>query len=189
MMKKRQVCGGHLIDDQKRANEIGKSKIESANDLLSELEGEKVLLWASFTHEIDALSALLDKRKETYAVIDGRTKRQIHHIVNDFISGKIQHIIAHPQAAGHGTDGLQKVCNYAIYFSISFSQEQDEQSQDRLHRSGQEKKVTYFYLIAGTPEDPTVDYDLYNVVKGKTTQQEAMLNELKRELIGNKQGA
>lgn len=187
MMKRRQCVGGFVIDDAKRPNSLGTSKLDVLNDLLDELgPREPVLIWAQFTHEIDAISELLRKRGERSDTIDGRTREPIHEIVNRFVAGETTRIVAHPQAAGHGTDGLQKVCAYAIYYSISFSQEQEEQSRDRLHRVGQTKPVTYYYLAATVRGEESIDHEMYKVVKGKTTKQEALLRELQRDLSRSK---
>lgn len=182
LMKRRQVVGGFLIDDSKQPYQIGSSKIEALNDLIDEIgPKEPLLIWAEFTHEIDATAQLLEERGESYDIIDGRTKDSIMAIVTRFLKGETTRIIAHPKSAGHGTDGLQGVCAYSIRYSLSFSQEENEQSRDRLHRSGQKRKVTDYYLLGGTPDEPTVDSEMYEVVKGKTSRQEATLRELKRD--------
>ena len=67
------------------------------------------------------------------------------------------------------------MCKYAIYYSLSFSAEEHEQSRDRLHRSGQHHPVTYIYMIA----KDSVDETLLWVVRRKATKQHALLRELK----------
>lgn len=177
-MKLRQMTGGMVLVDSKPSI-FGSSKLEELADVLDELgPKEPVLIWAEFTTSIDRIVAMLRERGESVATIDGRTK-DVLPIVEAFQRGEITRIVAHPQAAGHGTDGLQRVCNYAVYYELSYSGEQHEQSRDRLHRGGQEKPVTYIYLLA----EGTIDEDLLDCVEKKCDRQEVLLRQL-----GHKKG-
>ena len=176
MMKLRQIAGG-TIHTEAGPKKVGDAKLKALAQWLDEAGPDTpVLIWAEFTAEIDAIADLLLQRGEKYSIIDGRTKGGVAPIVNRFQNGDINRIIAHPQAAGHGTDGLQKVCQYAVFYSLSFSAEYHEQARDRLHRSGQTNAVTYVYLLA----EDTIDEAMYEVVSGKMNAQDALLKELGR---------
>ncbi len=175
IMKLRQVVGG-AVRVEGKAVEIGSSKIDAMLEALDEIGDEPTVIWCEFRADIDRIERLLRARGDSCGIIDGRTSHNVAAIVDDFREGKTNRIIAHPKAAGHGTDGLQKVCRYAIYFGLSFSAEEHEQSRDRLHRSGQKSNVTYVYLIA----KKTIDESLYWIVKKKQTKQRALLQELRK---------
>ena len=175
MMKLRQVVGGAVrVGDT--AVEIGSSKVDAMLEVLEEIGNEPVVIWCEFRADIDRLARVLKARGDTCGIIDGRTSGKVGEIVQDFVEGRTNRIIAHPKAAGHGTDGLQKVCRYAVYFGLSFSAEEHEQSRDRIHRSGQNAACTYVYLVA----KDTIDESLFWVVKRKTTKQSALLRELRK---------
>lgn len=176
MMKLRQIAGG-TVQTRTGVQTVGTSKLDAASSWLDEAgPSTPVLIWAEFTAEIDAIANLLTRRGEKYDIIDGRTKGGVVPIIQRFQAGETTRIIAHPQAAGHGTDGLQRVCQYAMFYSLSFSSEYHEQARDRLHRSGQKGSVTNVYLVA----HDTVDEGMYDVVMGKMSTQDALLKELSR---------
>lgn len=175
-MKLRQIAGG-TVRTQTGAQVVGTSKLDALSAWLDEVGPDTpVLIWAEFTAEIDAISKLLSRRAEKHDIIDGRTKGGVAPIIHRFQSGKTTRIIAHPQSAGHGTDGLQRVCQYAAFFSLSFSSEYHEQARDRLDRNGQKSSVTFAYFLA----HDTIDEAMFGVVREKMTTQDAFLKELSR---------
>jgi len=178
LMKLRQVSGGSVkIGDG--IIEVGSSKLDTLVEVLEEIGAEPAIIWAEFTADINRISSRLKKEGYSVGIIDGRTSRYAQEYIDKFVGGEIDRLILHPKAAGHGTDGLQKVCQYAIYYGLSFSAEEHMQSRDRLHRSGQKRPVTYIYLI--TKE--TVDESLLWVVRNKSNKQDALLKELKKETV------
>jgi|15BtaG_2_1085339.scaffolds.fasta_scaffold00210_15 SNF2 family DNA or RNA helicase len=173
LMKLRQVAGGTVkVNDT--PTEVGSSKLDTLVDVLAEIGSEPAIIWAEFTADIDRIARRLTKEGNKVGIIDGRTSKHAQEYINKFVSGELDRLVLHPKAAGHGTDGLQKVCQYAIYYGLSFSAEEHMQSRDRLHRSGQKRPVTYIYLIA----KDSVDESLLWVVRKKSTKQQTLLKEL-----------
>jgi len=175
-MKLRQLTGG-TVHTKTGVQAVGTSKLDALSAWLDEVgPDEHVLIWAEFTAEINAIANMLAARGERCDIIDGRTKGGVAPIIERFQSGRTKRIIAHPQSAGHGTDGLQRVCQYAVFYSMSWSSEYHEQARDRLHRNGQEGSVTFVYLVV----QDTIDESVYATVTGKMSGQEALLMELSR---------
>tara|TARA_R110000824_G_scaffold246590_1_gene435756 strand:- start:642 stop:1472 length:831 start_codon:yes stop_codon:yes gene_type:complete len=173
LMKLRQVAGG-TVKVEGVPTEVGSSKIDTLVEVLAEVGSEPAIIWAEFTADIDRIARRLTKEGNKVGIIDGRTSKYAQDYINKFISGELDRLVLHPKAAGHGTDGLQKVCQYAVYYGLSFSAEEHMQSRDRLHRSGQKRPVTYIYLIA----KDSVDESLLWVVRKKSSKQQALLKEL-----------
>ena len=176
LMKLRQVVGG-TVKIEGSPTEVGSTKLDSLVEVSEEIGPEPAIIWAEFTADIDRIARRLTKEGSRVGILDGRTSKDSQEILNTFVRGDIDRLILHPKAAGHGTDGLQKVCQYAIYYSLSFSAEEHMQSRDRLHRSGQTKPVTYIYLVA----KDSVDEGLLWCVRRKSNKQTALLNALKLE--------
>ncbi len=167
MMKLRQIVNGS-VKIGGISEKIGTSKMEALDELLDELGSEPVVIWAEFTEDIKEIQVLLMRRKEEYGVIDGRTSGEAGDTAAAFQGGKIKRLVCHPQAAGHGI--TLTAASYAIYFSLSFSYEQYEQSRDRIHRAGQTRPCTYYHLIASG----TVDETCLKVVRRKASTADAV---------------
>jgi len=54
--------------------------------------------------------------------------------------------VGNPSTGGYGL--TLTAASYVVYFSNSYNLEVREQSEDRAHRIGQDKNVTYIDLIA-----------------------------------------
>lgn len=178
-MKLRQITGGAVIAEVGGSPRvIGRSKLDELSALLDELGNEPVVIWAEFRSEIDRITALCKERGETVEYIDGRTSGNAGDIVARFQNGELLRLVCHPQACGHGVTLV--AASYAIFFSLSFSSERHEQARDRIHRVGQRRACTYFYLVVRG----TIDEGLLETVQRKTTRQEAILAELRRHKKG-----
>ena len=130
-------------------------------------------MWANFKHEIRTILDML--ASEGYIAQGLWSETQERDIViKTFQRGFSQVLVANPQSAAHGLTFTN--CSYAIYFSMNYSYELQKQSEDRIHRIGQGKKCTYYFLIARN----TVDKMIYNAVSKK--------GDLSREVLGYLKG-
>ena len=82
-------------------------------------------------------------------------------IIRQFKNGDIKRLFTHPKLLGKGLTFVN--CTYNIYYSLSFSYEEFRQSQDRIHRIGQDNKCTYIILQGKN----TIDEKIYNCLKRK----------------------
>mgnify|MGYP005851529553 CR=1 FL=1 len=199
VMKARQLTSGFCYGD-KGVHQIGKSKLKELKELLEEIgvpnghysptgradlksetantanqtntemksTGRQVIIWCSFRHEMEIISQALKS-----AAVFGGDDDQRSKAISDFQSGKKRYLIANPQSAGHGLTFVN--CNYAIYFSITYSYELLKQSQDRIHRIGQKTKCTYYYLIA----EKTIDQVIYDALSRKEEMSAKVLEYLR----------
>lgn len=166
-MKLRQITGGSVLVDGVLTS-VGTSKLDALADILDSLGTEPVIVWAEFTHEVDSILALFKERGEPCASIDGRTSSKAGDTAAAFQRGDITRLVCHPAAAGHGI--TLTAASYAVYYSLSFSYEQYEQSRDRIHRVGQNRPCTYYHLT--TPG--TVDDGCLRVVQRKGAASEEL---------------
>jgi SNF2 family DNA or RNA helicase len=120
LMKLRQITSGFMYNDSGTASWIGTSKLDTLKELLDEtLSGRQVLIWSVFTAEIDAVMELLAGRG--IGRLDGHVSPGGRmDVVNRFKDNRLQYIVAHPAAAGHGTNGLQ-VASDSVLLSMDFS--------------------------------------------------------------------
>lgn len=170
LVKLRQIVGGAVLVEGK-PNVIGSSKLNALGEVLDSLGPQPVVIWTQFRHERERIEALLVERKETYGIIDGETSRDAGLSAAMFQAGKLQRLLCHPQAAGHGI--TLHAASHAIYYALDFSHDGHRQSRDRIHRAGMgDAPATYWYLLA---ELPAQEKD------GRRTVDDAMMGTLRRK--------
>ncbi len=169
VMKLRQLTSGFAYSEAGEIIQTGTSKLAELQSLLDEIGPHQVIIWANFRAEIQQL---LQALPGAVALWSGTSDRE--QVIEAFKSGRIQYLIANPQSAGHGLTFVN--CHYAIYYSLSYSYELQKQSEDRIHRIGQNTPCDYFYLLA----DRTVDEIVYRAVRKKGDMSNATLAYLRR---------
>lgn len=98
-----------------------------------------------------------------------------------FRAGKVPLGLAHPASLGHGVDGLQDVTNILAFFGHNWDLELYLQLLGRIGpvrqmQSGHKRPVFVYPIIARD----TVDEDVIERRKSKTTVQQALMNAMKR---------
>ena len=173
-MKLRQITGGAVIVDG-RARVIGRSKVAELCEVLDEVGDRPVVIWAEFTNEIDRIAAAVRDRHESVAIIDGRATERAG-IIDAFQAGKIQRLVCHPAAAGHGV--TLTAAAHDVFFSHSFSFETYEQARNRIYRAGQTRAVTHYHLIV----PKTIDDRVWTALANKRNGHDAVV-----ELLGRRE--
>lgn len=140
-------------------------KLEALKEELDDLPG-KVIIWARFRAEIDLISHALRERygPETTVEFHGgvpQERRQEARRRFQDPDSEVRFFVGQVETGGIGLN-LQ-AASTVIYFSNSFSLETRLQSEDRAHRGGQTKSVTYVDLVARD----TLDYRVHSVLRGK----------------------
>lgn len=140
---------------------------ETLNDILP--TGQKVVIFARFVPEIEAIKKMLDEEKfdnvgkVDYAYIYGAVKHADRgEMVEKFQNDKNCRVfIGQIQTSGLGI--TLHAANVAIFYSANFSYGDYDQAKARIHRIGQKHKVTYIHLIV----KGTVDRKIYTALKEK----------------------
>jgi SNF2 family DNA or RNA helicase len=170
-MKLRQLAGGWAyLGDQ--IHTYGRSKLNALHELLEEIGGEPVIIWADFKHDIKTIEEELGVGR--CLRLHGETSRDASEIVAKFRSGECQYVVAHAASAGHGIT-MVNAC-HAVYYSVPWSAELYEQSRARIDRAGQKRKMTFHHLISRG----TIDHQVLKLVNGKIDASTALMEELKK---------
>lgn len=90
--------------------------------------------------------------------------------------GETRMLLAHPQSAGHGLN-LQAGGSIIVWFGLTWSLEQYQQFNARLHRQGQTQTVVVHHIVARG----TVDETVLEVLANKDAGQGGLLNALRRK--------
>lgn len=147
------------------------AKIEALHEYVEELNGERAIIAYSFKHDLARLRAALPD-----APVLGPTNTE--RIIDEWIAGKHQFVLVHPQSGGHGINNLQVNCRRVLFFSIPWSGEHYAQLIARVgpaRRTGEKEPTIVHHILANR----TVDEAIIQALERKATTQADLLNALK----------
>ena len=177
LMRLHQITCGHFTADDGSTQSVESNRLNELMLILEEIEG-KAIIWANYQLSVGEIIQRIIKEhgKDSYVHYYGLTSQEdrqdnIRKFQND---PKCRFIIGTPQTGGYGITLTQ--ANTVIYFSNGYDLEKRLQSEDRAHRIGQKKTVTYIDLIA----EDTVDEKIVEALRKKINiASEVMGEELK----------
>lgn len=155
LMKLREILSGFVINKDGTISEFKSNKTEVLKQAIEEIGDKSIIVWCQFQYEIETLAKEFDG-----VALTSKTKDR-NQIIRDFKDGKIHLLFTHPKLLGKGLTFTN--CTYNIYYSVSFSYEEFAQSQDRIHRIGQDNRCTYIILQAKN----TIDETIYKCLRRK----------------------
>ena len=157
LLRLSQITGGYITSDYTdMAEQISSAKINALEDIVDECidANKKLVVFARFIPEIDAITKMLNKRKIKYALIRGDVKDRAGE-VDKFQNDKETKIfIGQLQTTGMGL--TLTASDTAVFYSLSYNFADYEQAKARIHRIGQKNTCTYIHLIAKNTIDEKV---------------------------------
>ena len=181
LMRLHQITCGHLKNDDETITEIKNNRLKELLNLLEEVEG-KVIIWANYIYDIkNIVKAISDEYGpesivEYYGNISAEQRQKNIEKFQD-PNSKARFFIGNPQTGGYGI--TLTAANTVIYYSNGYDLEKRLQSEDRAHRIGQHKPVTYVDLIA----EKTVDEKIVKALRKKMNIANEIMDEDFREWI------
>jgi len=150
----RQLCGGHVDGEL-----VYDGKLKEVMYLAGgELAGQRLVIWATFTAEVDSLYSRLSGKygERQVAFIDGRVKVPDRmEIQRRFKEGDIRYVICQ-SSIRHGVDF--SAANTALYYSAPQGYDPFRQTRDRVVKIGKRDNLFVIFLVV-TDEHGTVDED------------------------------
>ena len=181
LMRLHQITCGHLKNDDESITEIKNNRINSLMELLEETEG-KVIIWANYVYDIKRIVAALTKKYgeesvvQYYGAIQAEKRQKYIETFQDPESDA-RFFVGNPQTGGYGI--TLTAANTVVYYSNGYDLEKRLQSEDRAHRIGQTKSVTYVDFIA----PKTVDEKIVKALRKKMNIANEIMDEDWREWI------
>lgn len=166
-----QLCGGAVYDEDGEAHGVHDAKLEALGELLESLNGEHVLLFYGYRHELPRIEGVLRKLNKRLRLLEGAGA------VEDWNAGKIDVLLAHPASCAYGLN-LQQGGRHVVWYTLTWSLELYQQANARLHRQGQEKPVIVHRLLV----QGGVDEDVAKALEGKDETQAALIEALKARI-------
>lgn len=149
-LRLRQLASGFIDTDSGERVEYPCRKLSALEGLLSDFEG-KVVVFCDFRHSIDAVEALLAKMGMNPVTLDGRQADK--GVWKRFQSDPgVRAIVCQYKTASVGIDLF--AADTIVFYEPTLSSNENEQAKDRIHRPGQHRPCSYYYLITkGTIEE------------------------------------
>jgi len=180
LMRLQQITCGHFTDDTGKTQAIDNNRISELMDVLEDVEG-KAIIWAHYQYD---MSKIMDAIKNKYGPksfvdyygLTPKDKRQ-DNITKFQGDPECRFFIGTPSTGGYGI--TLTAANTVIYYSNGYDLEKRLQSEDRAHRMGQKKPVTYVDINA----EDTVDEKIVKALRAKIDIASQVLGEELRSWI------
>ena len=164
IMRLHQITCGHFTADDKTIQDIPNNRMDELIDVLYETEG-KSIIWAYYRYDVEKIIKKLEKEFGPGSVVDyyGLTPQDQRDKNREAFQNdsKVRFLVGTPQTGGYGIT-LTAASN-VVYYSNGYDLEKRLQSEDRAHRIGQKRNVTYIDIMA----EDTVDYKIVQALKKK----------------------
>jgi SNF2 family DNA or RNA helicase len=180
LMRLHQITCGHFTADDGSTQNIKSNRINELMNVLEEVEG-KAIIWANYQKDMFEIKKAIEKEYGEGSVVDyyGLTPQEDRqpNIKLFQENPDCRFFIGTPQTGGYGITLTQ--ANTVVYYSNGYDLEKRLQSEDRAHRIGQKKSVTYVDLIS----EETVDEKIVKALRKKINIASEVLGEELRDWI------
>jgi SNF2 family DNA or RNA helicase len=165
LMRLHQITCGHFKSDDGKIQELKNNRIEELMSILEETEG-KAIIWANYIYDIERIVEAIkkeygDKSVVTYYGDTSTDDRQKAIKLIQDPKSEVRFIVGTPQTGGYGI--TLTAGNVMIYYSNGYDLEKRTQSEARINRAGQKRKMTYIDIIA----EDTVDEKIVDALRKK----------------------
>ncbi|TZE81989.1 DEAD/DEAH box helicase [Calorimonas adulescens] len=166
-----QLCNGAIYDENCKPVEIHNCKIEAFLELIEALNGQSVLVFYNFQHDLQRIKKALAGSGLRVRELKGSQDE------DDWNNRKIDILLAHPASCAYGLN-LQQGGHHIIWFGLNWSLELYQQANKRLHRQGQTEKVIIHHLVV----EGGVDEDVMAALEDKSATQDRLMEALKARI-------
>jgi SNF2 family DNA or RNA helicase len=179
LQKLHQIILGHLVDEEGVVYGINTNRPRMVCDLIEEA-GDKVIVWCAYRRDVTLVLQELGRRFPDRLAVryDGECppdQRPINRSL--FQDGNASFFVG---TAATGGIGLTLTASATtIYYSNSFSLLHRIQSEDRNHRDGQRRSVTYVDMMS----PGTVEERIVRVLRDRKDMAEAVMGDGARDWL------
>ena len=185
LLRLQQVTGGSVTDDDGNVQVVSEAKAKLFNEVLTDVldAGDKAVVFARFTADLDVIEAAIKRASVQWAGIRGSTPQSKRGSeVNRFQTDpECKVFVAQIQTAGLGI--TLTAASTAIFYGLDFSFANYDQALGRVDRIGQTRKVTNVHLLC----QDTVDETVIEALKRKRNVADAIVDGAWRDIISGKQ--
>lgn len=174
LLRLQQIVCGHVVDERGDVHHIPTQRPSELLNIMEDRKGAKTIIWCHFRHDIEAVREVLtkagfrvvtyhggtssDERAEAIYRFQGQRSAVLNgETFTDYCSPDQQAdvFLGTEHAGGYGI--TLTAADMIVYYSNGFDLEKRLQSEDRAHRIGQVKSVTYIDMVArGTVDEKII---------------------------------
>jgi SNF2 family DNA or RNA helicase len=178
IMRLQQIVCGHVTLDTGEVISLKSNRMDELLAAIEESDG-KIIIWANFRHDIEAVKLALSKAYGMNAVatyFGDTAAEERSDIVDRFQdpNSELRFFVGQPRTGGYGLTLTE--AHTMIYYSNSYDLEIRLQSEARIDRYGQKNKMTYIDLSSpNTVDEKIVDalqkkMDIANLILGESAR-------------------
>ena len=174
LLRLSQLTGGFIGSDESSATEqVSKAKLDVLEDIIDSAleENRKLVIIARFVPELDAICAMLEKKRINYSLIKGGVKDRDEQVARFQNDPDVPIFVGQVATAGLGI--TLTAASTMVFYSLDYSMSNFEQCKARIHRAGQRMPCTYIYLTA----QGTVDEKVLKALKNKANLAKTLVDD------------
>jgi len=180
LMRLHQITCGHFTADDNTIQDLPSSRLSELMNILENVEG-KTIIWSHYTHDVRRIIEEIKKVYGDDSVVDyyGQTDTDSRskNIKKFQTDDKCRFFVGTTHTGGYGIT-LTAGSNM-IYFSNGYDLEKRQQSEARIDRIGQTKKMTYIDIMT----QDTVDERIVKALRNKVNIANTIMDEGFKEWI------
>ena len=174
LMRLHQITCGHFTADDGTIKDLPCSRLGELMDILEKIEG-KTIIWSHYTHDVKRIIAEIKKVYGEDSVVDyygaTDTDSRSANIKKFQTDDKCRFFVGTTHTGGYGIT-LTAGSNM-VYFSNGYDLEKRQQSEARIDRIGQTRKMTYIDIMA----QDTIDERIVKALRTKVNIANAIMDE------------
>lgn len=167
-----QMASGSVYDEDRGVKHIHDAKLDDLEDIIEAQQGKPVMVFYNFKHSLARLQARFPHAKTLRKGKDG--VEDIRAWNND----ETPLLLLHPKSAGHGLNLQESSCQTVVWFDQTWSLEEEQQANARVHRQGQTRRIVVVKLVA----EGTIDEDVVRALARKAAGQDALMEAVKARI-------
>jgi len=167
-----QMASGAVYDEERGVKLIHDAKLDALEDIIEGANGKPVMVFYNFKHSLSRIQARFPQAKILRKGKDGSQD------IEDWNNDKIPLLLLHPKSAGHGLNLQESSCQTVVWLDMSWSLEEVQQANARVHRQGQTRRIVVMQLVA----EGTIDSDVVEAIAQKAAGQDALMDAVKARI-------
>lgn len=167
-----QMASGAVYDEERGVKEIHEAKLDALEDIIEAANGKPVMVFYNYQHSLERIKNRFPQAQTLRKGKDGNQD------IADWNKNKIPLLLLHPKSAGHGLNLQESDCQSVVWYDMTWSLEEWEQANARVHRQGQTRRIVITRLVT----EESMDVDVVLAIERKSTSQEALMQAIKARI-------